>query len=223
MRLRNQRGGAVQTTVRQGEHQRSAGRTTRSRGRIRPVGVDARKRQRSQAREREIVKRIGKGKKARVLERTSSRPLGEPYSYGGTKSPYMLKGLLGSRSNTVEPSHPFLQRPLGESWMHEGTKSPRHFEEPWTHGGIKDSDDDDDSTAYIGWNLDIFARRFTSSSERARSTEGVKLGVSRDNYPLLEIRNHQKQLEDVGRKGDMKKEIKDYWYKIHPFECMLIA
>ncbi|KAK9158442.1 hypothetical protein Scep_005016 [Stephania cephalantha] len=66
----------------------------------------------------------------------SSEPLGEPYSYDGTKSPYMLKGLLGSRSNTVEPSHPFLQGPLGESWMHDGTKSPGPLEEPWTHGGI---------------------------------------------------------------------------------------
>ncbi|KAK9101340.1 hypothetical protein Scep_024770 [Stephania cephalantha] len=49
----------------------------------------------------------------------------------------MLKGLLGSRSNTVEPSHPFLQGPLGESWKHDGTKSPRPLEELWTHGGIK--------------------------------------------------------------------------------------
>ncbi|KAK9119427.1 hypothetical protein Scep_017520 [Stephania cephalantha] len=64
-------------------------------------------------------------------------PLGEPYSYGGTKSPYMLKGLLGNRSNTVEPSHPFLQGPLGESWMYDGTKSSGPLEEPWTHGGIK--------------------------------------------------------------------------------------
>ncbi|KAK9149123.1 hypothetical protein Scep_007880 [Stephania cephalantha] len=49
----------------------------------------------------------------------------------------MSKGLLGSRNNTVQPSHPFLQGLLGESWMRDGTKSPGHFEEPLTHGGIK--------------------------------------------------------------------------------------
>ncbi|KAK9101166.1 hypothetical protein Scep_024596 [Stephania cephalantha] len=70
-------------------------------------------------------------------DRAEGRPFGEPYSYGGTKSSYMLKGLLGSRSNTVEPSHLFLQGPLEESWMHDGTKSPRPLEESWTHGGIK--------------------------------------------------------------------------------------
>ncbi|KAK9126677.1 hypothetical protein Scep_015523 [Stephania cephalantha] len=48
----------------------------------------------------------------------------------------MFKAFLGSRSNTVEPSHPFLQGPLGESWMHNGTKSPGPLKESWTHGGI---------------------------------------------------------------------------------------
>ncbi|KAK9089268.1 hypothetical protein Scep_028350 [Stephania cephalantha] len=59
-----------------------------------------------------------------------SWPLGEPYSYGGTEPPYMLRGLLGSRSNMVDPSHPSLQGPLGESWTHDGTKSPGPLEEP---------------------------------------------------------------------------------------------
>ncbi|KAK9140271.1 hypothetical protein Scep_009952 [Stephania cephalantha] len=49
----------------------------------------------------------------------------------------MIKGLLGSRNNAVEPSHPFLQGPFEESWLHDGTKSPRSLEESWTHGGIK--------------------------------------------------------------------------------------
>ncbi|KAK9167143.1 hypothetical protein Scep_002334 [Stephania cephalantha] len=53
----------------------------------------------------------------------------------------MLKGLLGCRSNTVEPSHPFLQGPLGESWMHDGTKSPGPLEEPWRHGGINEEEE----------------------------------------------------------------------------------
>ncbi|KAK9112190.1 hypothetical protein Scep_019709 [Stephania cephalantha] len=122
-----------------------------------------------------------------AMNEMKSRLLGEPCSYGGTKSSYMFKGLLGSHSNTVELSHPFLQGPLGELWMHDATMSPGPLEEPIveivTHVLVIDKRDNGFGISFVdvvvnggsGWE----ARPIEEGDDRMKRGFDHQIGMSR--------------------------------------------